>query len=193
MLRIMNTEITWGYFCNKVIYCSSTTMTHFSLPCFSENLPVLSLLKNSFTCSVKWGGQGFLGLGHFFKELPVLVCDTGSSVWDCWKQQGNLFLCCWTSCAFWEKLTMVSFPDPLFLKLQLPVLFVSTSCAIFPAVSSVKIPKWENSWKGQKQSRKSWPEQAPAELPCFEWNGTKTWRCTVKFGHLSREKSLRLI
>lgn len=66
----MNAEITWGYSCNKVIYCYSTTVTHFSLPCFSGNLPVLNLLKNSFTCSVKWGGQRFLGLGRFFPAVP---------------------------------------------------------------------------------------------------------------------------
>lgn len=82
-------EITWGYFCNKVIYCYSSTATHCSLPCFSENLPVLSLLKVSFTCSVKWGGKWFLGLGHFFMELPVLISDTGNSVWDLLKTPGK--------------------------------------------------------------------------------------------------------
>lgn len=38
-------------------------------------------------------------------------------------------------------------------KLQLPVLFVWTSCATFPAVSSVKIPKSDNGWKWQKQQK----------------------------------------
>lgn len=80
-------------------------------------------------------------------------------------------------------------------KLELPVLFLWTSCAIFPAVSSVKIPKLDNGWKWQRQSRESLLTRAgpSSELPFLKWNSTKTWGCTVKFVLLSREKPLRVI
>lgn len=82
-------EITRGYFCNKVSYCYSTAMTHCSLPCSSGNSPVLCLLNNPFTCSVKWEGKELLGLGHFFMELPILIPDAGNCVWDLLKTPGE--------------------------------------------------------------------------------------------------------
>lgn len=64
-------------------------------------------------------------------------------------------------------------------KLELPVLFVWTSCAIFPAAPSVKIPKLDNGWKWQRHGRKSLLSRAgpSSELPSLEWSGTKTWGC----------------
>lgn len=149
----MNTEITWGYFCNKVIYCYSTTITHCSLPGFSGHLPVLSLLKNFYLfCEVRrkripgtWPSFHGVTYSHFWKFCLWSVENT-RGVYFCAAEHPVPFGA-GRSSPWSPFLTLCS------CKLQLPVLFVWTSCATFPAVSSVKIPKSDNGWKWQKQQK----------------------------------------
>lgn len=166
-------------------------MTLCSAPCFSGNLPVLSLLKIFYLlCEVRrkripgtWPFFHGVTYSHlrYWKFCLGSVANT-RGIYFCVAEHPVPFGGGRSS--LWSPfLTLCS------CKLQLPVLFVWASCAIFPAVSSVKIPKWDNGWKWQKHSRKSLLTRAgpSSELPSLEWKGTKTWRYPVKSVHLSRE------
>lgn len=171
-------EITWGYFCNKVTYWYSSTITHCSLPYFWEDLSVLSFLKIFFACPVEqWRRVCIPGTWSFFQtwSYPHFWYWKKFSAWYLLKTLekiismllnilcllkeggGRTLPCC---LLFWPFVPC---------KLELLVLFILTSCAIFPPVSSVKIPKLKTMAETDRNTtpeKPFWSEQSSSsELP----------------------------
>lgn len=118
-------EITWGYFCNKVTYWYSSTITHCSFPYFWEDLSILSFLKISFL-HVPWNNEeeyAFLGLGHFFRHGVIYSHFwywKKFSVWYLLKTLEKIIsmllnILCLLKEGGGRTYHAVSFPDPLFL------------------------------------------------------------------------------